>query len=300
MNLTQAYYEQKFEIAFRSANGEQFQTLFERLMGTAYKADFMACRPWGNRGDRKNDGFLKSERCLFQVYAPNEMTETRAIIKINEDFEGALEHWSKHFDKWVFAHNAVHGLPPHVLKVLLDFEKAHTGITLEPWGLEEFREIFRKIDLVDLQSWFGSAPTEETKAALGYPDLKIVLESLSQQNSPSASEIRDVPMGKIQANALSESVATLLKAGMSKTPLVEGFFAQWHDETLGEKMAEAFKSKYLKLRENFLPNDIFAELQTWAAGDTRKSPEHEVAVLAVIAYFFESCDIFEAPKGSGL
>ena len=38
----------------------------------------MACRPWGDRGDRKNDGFLKSERRL-QVYAPNEMSEAKAI-----------------------------------------------------------------------------------------------------------------------------------------------------------------------------------------------------------------------------
>ncbi len=42
-------------------------------------------------------------------------------------------------------------------------------------------------------------------------------------------------MGKIEANALSESVATLLKAGMVKAPLVESFFTQWHDETFGER-----------------------------------------------------------------
>jgi len=75
MNLQQAYYELKFENAFHQAKGNAFQELFEKLMGLAYKADFMACRPWGNRGDRKNDGFLKSERRLFQVYAPNEMNE---------------------------------------------------------------------------------------------------------------------------------------------------------------------------------------------------------------------------------
>lgn len=71
MNLQDAYYEARFENAFLRAKGDEFQTFFERLMGLAYKADFMACRPWGNQGDRKNDGFLKSERRLFQVYAPN-------------------------------------------------------------------------------------------------------------------------------------------------------------------------------------------------------------------------------------
>ena len=88
MNLQRAFYEQKFEIAFLRAKGDAFQDLFEKLMGLAYKADFMPCRPWGNRGDRKNDGFLKSERRLFQVYAPNEMKETQPISKIQEDFKG--------------------------------------------------------------------------------------------------------------------------------------------------------------------------------------------------------------------
>ena len=62
------------------------------------------------------------------------MTEAKAIAKIQEDFDGAKVHWGEHFDKWVFAHNAVDGLPPHVHKVLLDFEAQNSGIAVEPWG----------------------------------------------------------------------------------------------------------------------------------------------------------------------
>lgn len=300
MNLQQAYYELRFEVAFRSAKGDAFQTFFEKLMGLAYKADFMACRPWGNRGDRKNDGFLKSERRLFQVYAPNEMSEAKAIQKILEDFEGAKAHWGEHFDKWVFAHNAVDGLPPHVQTALLDFEKANPGITLEPWGLEEFRLVFRRLSLIDLESWFGAAPSDETKANLVFSDLQLVLETIADRAVPTSQNVKDVPMGKIEANALSESVATLLKAGMAKAPLVESFFRQWHDEALGERIAESFKARYLELRSTFRPNDLFAEIQAWAGGDGRGSPEHELAVLTVIAYYFERCDIFEEPRKPAL
>jgi hypothetical protein len=296
MNLTQAYYESRFENLFRAAKGNEFQTLFERLMGLAYKADFMACRPWGNDGDRKNDGFLKSERRLFQVYAPNEMEATKAIAKITEDFEGAKVHWGTHFDKWVFAHNAIDGLPPHVQTLLLDFEKANNGITLEPWSLEEFRLIFRKLTTDDLIPWLGAAPSDETKASLGFGDLRLVLEALGMRPVPTDAPVRDVPMGKIEANALSASIATLIKGGMSKAPLVEKFFAQWHDETLGERIAEAFRTEYLRLRALHVPNVIFSELQAWAGGRGRGTPEHEMAVLAVIAYYFERCDIYEAPK----
>jgi hypothetical protein len=296
MNITQAYYMQCFEILFLRAKGDEFQTFFERLMGLAYKADFMACRPWGNVGDRKNDGFLKSERRLFQVYAPNEMTAKEAIAKITEDFEGAKVHWGTHFDKWVFAHNAIDGLPPHVLTLLLDLEKANPGITLEPWSLEEFRLIFRKLTSDDLIPWLGAAPSDETKASLGFSDLRPVLETLGSRPAPSDAAVRDVPMGKIEANALSESIAILIKGGMSKAPLVEKFFAQWHDETLGERIAEAFRAEYQRLRSLHTPNRIFGELQAWAGGRDRGTPEHEMAVLTVIAYYFERCDIYEPPK----
>ncbi len=296
MNLQQAYYEQKFENAFLRAKGDAFQDFFETLMGFAYKADFIACRPWGNRGDRKNDGFLKSERRLFQVYAPNEMTEAKAILKIQEDFEGAKTYWGNHFDKWVFAHNAVAGLPPHVHKVLLDFEQANPGITLEPWCLEEFRVVFRRLSSDDLVVWFGAAPTAETKVKLGFRELQVVLEHLSGQSAALGQPVKDVPRGKIEANALSDSVATLLREGMTKAPLVTRFFEQWHDPMLGERIAKSFRAKYESLRENFTPNLIFAELQSWSGGENRGIPEHELAVLTVMAYYFERCDIFEEPR----
>ncbi|VFM98878.1 MAG: hypothetical protein BECKG1743D_GA0114223_103735 [Candidatus Kentron sp. G] len=179
MNLQNAYYEQKFENLFLRAKGYEFQTFFERLMGLAYKADFMACRPWGGEGDRKNDGFLKSERCLFQVYAPNEMEAKKATAKITEDFEGAKLYWEKHFNKWCFVHNAVDGLPPHVHELLLGFERDNPDIELEPWGLEELREVFRRVCSEDRLSWLGPAPDKGTRAGLGFQNIQIVLESLA-------------------------------------------------------------------------------------------------------------------------
>lgn len=296
MNVSQAFYELRFENAFLRAKGEAFQQFFERLMGLAFKADFMACRPWGNRGDRKNDGFLKSERRLYQVYAPTEMTEAKAIAKISDDFEGAKTHWGTHFDKWTFVHNAEGGLPPHVHMVLLDFERDNPGIVLEPWGLEELRQIFRRISIEDMASWFGPAPTEGTKAQLGFKDVQVVLETLAGQSAPPNQSVKDVPRGKIEANALSESVAVLLKAGMSKAPMVEAFFDRWHDVTLGERIATSFRAQYEALRNMHSPNRIFEELQIWAGGADRGTPEHEIAVLTVMAYFFERCDIFEEPR----
>jgi hypothetical protein len=137
------------------AKGDAFQTFFEELMGRAFKADFMPCRPWGKTGDRKNDGFLKSQRRLFQVYAPDDMTAAQANKKIAEDFAGALKHWHVHFDQWTFVHNAHDGLPPHVLELLLETGRANPGVKIEPWSLQEMLVIFRRLERADLESWFG-------------------------------------------------------------------------------------------------------------------------------------------------
>ena len=297
MNLEQAFYELRFENAFLRSKGDAFQTFFEKLMGMAYRADFMACRPWGRIGDKKNDGFLKSERRLFQVYAPNEMEASKAIAKITEDFKGAKEHWRKHFDKWSFVHNASDGLPPHVQELLLEFEHANPGIKLDTWCLEELRIIFRALSTEDKQSWFGPVPTEETKANLGFTDLQVVLENISTDQTPESVIVKDVPAGKLEANALSESIASVLRQGMIKASLVQNFFDQWHDPLLGERLAKTFKDRYLALRElGLTPNQIFREIQSWAGGDQRGAPEHELAVLTVIAYYFERCDIYEEPR----
>jgi hypothetical protein len=300
MELQDAYFEQRFENAFLRAKGEEFQTFFERLMGLAYKADFMACRPWGSAGDRKNDGFLRSQRCLFQVYAPNEMTASKAKAKITEDFEGATEYWGTLFDRWVFVHNATDGLPYHIHDLLLDFEKKCPGRRLEAWGLEELRLIFRELSVEDKISWFGIVPTGETRARLGFEELRVVLEGIGTIPAPIETEVRDVPMGKIEANALSGSTRRLLVEGMVKAPMVEAFFADYYDETLGERLAEAFKAEYRRLRNTCTPSAVFRELQAWAGGDRRGTPEHELAVITVMAYFFERCDVFEEPRRSVL
>ena len=295
--LEKAYYEAKFESAFLKMKGNAFQTFFDELMGRAYKNDYMPCRPWGNRGDRKNDGFLKSESRLFQVYAPNEMAEKKAIDKVDEDFNGAKDFWGEHFDKWAFVHNAYDGIPPHVQKKMLDLEKANPGIKLDTWGFEELREIFRQLKRQDLESWFGYAPNRETKIKMGFEDIRVVLETISSRKPDSEISAKQVPPKKIEANQLSDGIAALIKEAMTKTSLVDDFFSKWHNPTFGERIAAAFREQYETIRNNLTPNEIFYELQTWVGGSERGTAEHEMAVLTVIAYYFESCDIFEEPQG---
>lgn len=295
--IQQLNYEKDFRIAFLESKGDGFQRLFEKLMSKAHPNDFMACRPWGNVGDRKNDGYLPSARTLFQSYAPNELTAVEAIKKINEDFEGAKEHWEKYFDEWTFVHNAPDGrLGPRIIEVLAKLGQENPKIKIGHYGYEEMLAKFRELSLQDLESWFGPSLTMEANVNLGYSDLMAVLTHISVAPAPAASEVKDVSHGKIEANLLSQAVADFLKIGMQKSPLVMKFFDDWKNPVYGEQIASAFKNEYVALRDatpQLHPDEIFGRLEAWAGGMVNTTPTHKAAVLAVMAYLFDKCEIFE-------
>lgn len=295
--IQQLNYEKDFRIAFLESKGDGFQRLFERLMSKVHPNDFMACRPWGNVGDRKNDGYLPSARILFQSYAPNDLSATEAIKKINEDFEGAKDYWEKYFDEWTFVHNAPDGrLGPHIIEALTRLGQENPRIKIGHCGYEEMLAKFRQLSLLDLESWFGPSLTMEANVNLGYGDLVAVLTHISITPVPTTSEVKDVSRGKIEANFLSQPVADFLKIGMQKSPLVAQFFNNWRNPTYGEQIALAFKNEYVALRDTaprFHPDEIFGRLEAWAGGTANSTPTHKAAVLAVMAYLFDECEIFE-------
>nr|WP_212810520.1 ABC-three component system protein [Pseudomonas sp. Ost2] len=268
--IQQLNYEKDFRIAFLESKGDGFQRLFEKLMSKAHPNDFMACRPWGNVGDRKNDGYLPSARILFQSYAPNDMSASEAIKKINEDFEGARDYWEKYFGEWTFVHNAPDGrLGPHIIEALARLGHENPHVKIGHCGYDEMLAKFRQLSLLDLESWFGPSLTMEANVNLGYGDLVAVLTHICITPVPTTSEVKDVSRGKIEANLLSQPVADFLKIGMQKSPLVAQFFNNWSNPTYGEQIALAFKNEYVAMRDRtprLHPDEIFGRLEAWAGG----------------------------------
>lgn len=295
--VRQLIYEKDFKILFLESNGDAFQHLFETLMSKRYPGDFEPCKPWGNQGDEKNDGYLPSARTLFQVYAPEQVVSARAVAKINADFAGALEHWAKYFDRWVFVHNQ-RALPPDVIKALADLRAANPHLTIEHWGYEALLKVFRELALADLESWFGVAYSNEDRSQVGYADLKAVVEHVKFASASPSVAPKPVPMGKIEFNQLSPEVAGVIKLAMEKVRLVEGFFAGWRDPLFAARIAVAFKARYVELRAvepAMHPDLIWGELEDWAGYNATRHPREKAAIHAVLAWLFGNCDIFEEP-----
>lgn len=112
-----------FHLQIYEADGQRFEDLFLKVMN--YKSrDFQAVKPYGNIGDRKNDGWIESENTYFQVYAPTDITKSinDAVSKLRVDFEGLYFHWNSlcKIKKFYFVLNDKYkGSPPQLQQEIL-------------------------------------------------------------------------------------------------------------------------------------------------------------------------------------
>jgi hypothetical protein len=296
------WYNLKFRNAVLEKDGDEYQGFFSDIMEKCYPGDFQRIRPWGNVGDEKNDGYWRSNHTVFQVYAPNEMKAADAIAKIEEDFYGALEHWAEWMDSWVFVHNSRKGLGPGIEKKLLELDAAHSTVKICWWGPEELRKHAFALNEPELALLLGGfAPTGNHIINIRYEHVQEVLKNIAQQEPPLSQDIRPVPPDKLQHNRLSESVQQLLAVGMWKTDLVKNFFQDHFNPLYEAQIAAAFSQEYKKLRElEPEPDMIFQKLQHFTGGQDTGTPIYSAAVLAVLAYFFEQCDVFERPPAGAI
>jgi hypothetical protein len=295
--VERAFRELQFEIAFLKTKGSEFQDWFATIMEKRYPEDFIRVRPWGREGDRKNDGYVRSKRWLFQVYAPNEISATATLAKIDEDYNGALPYWEDHFDTWIFMHNSKDGLGPDVVARLLELDEAGPP-AVRSWGFEELRRVVFELAPEELASLFGPVPGRRDMVNLVLDSLSPVLDQVAAMEPNPEPDLRPPPADKIDRNMLSEHVAVLLKAGMSRVDLVRKSFRLQPEKR--DEVAESFRRRYEKVRgDGSSPDEIFADLQRHAAGDGVLSPSRQGAVLAVLAFLFEECDIFEQEVADG-
>lgn len=294
MDDTQRFaYGLKFENAFLRERGKAFETLFARIIAHAFPGDFQPVRPYGPKGDLKCDGFRASDGTVFQCYAPDAMNLKPLLAKVDEDFAGALVHWTTSMLRWEFVHNDSRGLPAEAVKKLAELNAAHQNVALAVCGEAELRLVAMSLALHQLEDIFGAVPSGRVLEKLDFETLRPVLLAIQRQEPDADPSLVAPSAAKLERNALSPDAAGLLRQGRRREQLVEAFFAGWPDPDLGEEIAEAFRVRYQALKAVGLsPDDIFSELQAFAGGMTGE-PARQGAVLAVLSYFFERCDIFE-------
>jgi len=108
-----------FENRILKSDKQAFEDLFTEIMN--YKEDdFRSIKPWGNIGDRKNDGYIKSKGIFYQVYAPENIENSypSLIKKIKTDFDGLIKQWNNIQEFYFVLNDKYKGVNPDSEKLL--------------------------------------------------------------------------------------------------------------------------------------------------------------------------------------
>lgn len=306
-----------FKLRVHESNGNAFEDLFCDVMRASNK-DFKKVKPQGRIGDRKNDGFIQSEGKYFQVYSPQSPTgnPTLATSKIEKDLAGLIQYWGsqhnyeiKHF-YFVF-NDKYHGAYPEIYTTVNSLKNEYKLEVCDVFLSSELEDVFMGLSEDSIASICGYYPKSED---IGFIDNSIVAEvvgyvsenyiglSDSQTNEPPDFD------SKIHFNKLGKSIAMHLNIGAYQVGYVEDYFRtnstfsrqqsrdslnKMYSHYLNADNGDAAVATGLSESDIVFKNMVDEILP--ANLSNMQSRDYERNVIAVLAFFFEACDIFEEP-----
>jgi len=279
-------------------HGDAFEDFFHRLMSARY-SDFVQVRTHGNIGDLGADGLRLHNGRLYACYAPEVFDATKAGGKFANDLAKAIRKRSGEFGTFVFVYNDARGLHPEVSRLLAQARVEHSRLEFEPMGPQHLlRKLFELVrhEIEDLLR----APilVEEVVYGVGLEDLTPLLQHLMEHRRRADGQAapREVSALKMDYNRLGEDDRTMLRIGMRHTHLIEQYYQGIADVTERDEVAADFNAYYGQIADEYDESEqVLAELRKYVAGNQRGTSATEIAWWVVVAYFFETCDIFREP-----
>jgi hypothetical protein len=289
----------EFNNQFRSHFGDAFQEWCLNLLRHMYPSgDVHGVRL--TQGDGKIDALILSEQTAFQCYGPQTFQPSKAAAKITGDFEGAHKFLEGRLQKWIFVHNHQTGsLDKECLKALNDLVSQCLGrnesIEILAWGIEELWAALEKnVSLRSLQELFGSPdPIHVT-----YACLESLLLTLERADYPEdAAAISQPAVNKLDFNALGPAYRREIREGRAGSGVMEEYLASraTSEPEFAERLAQRFRDRYKTLRDRpgLTSDDVYEGLRLDAGWKASPDAPREFATRVILAYFFDSCDIFE-------
>lgn len=287
------------ELELRRRSGVAFQDFFASAMSAAHGDGYVKVRPWGRKGDKGCDGYLRDNGRVYQCYGALNAGSWRAnylASKMKEDFALAKSNLASIMKGWAMVHNLVDGLPVEAVQALDDLARANPEIEFSFFGPESFRQMVDGLPGEKIDQLLGPIPGTHQVNNLQPTELRDMLARLAERASTDAvwTPLKPVPHEKLVFNQVPPAWASLLVSGYQNTRLVEEYLRAHPDPLLGERIAQWFNTKYLLLRAQKLPaGAILSHLLELATDHGQVPAERQVVGQAVIAYLFERCDIFE-------
>jgi hypothetical protein len=101
-----------FKNKIYEADGQKFEDIFTAIMRYT-EPEFQQIKPYGNVGDKKNDGYIKSKGIYFQVYGPEDIGKSISYAKgkLKKDFAGLLQKWKPINEFYFVINDKYKGIP---------------------------------------------------------------------------------------------------------------------------------------------------------------------------------------------
>lgn len=287
-------------LKLRQSSGDHFQDFFSIVMEKIHGSDFVRVRPFGAKGDKGCDGYLKSTGQVFQCYGAINGDKSKVgylIEKMGTDFSKAKVSLSGIMKEWYMVHNLVDGLPIDAVQELNAIEAANPNLTFGFIGLEGLESRIYALTYDQKSELLGPAATNQDSQNLQVEELKSLIDGVMQiaeKEGTILEDIEPVPVDKLQANKLPYYCKALISSGWQNAHIVTSYLNSHHDPLRGEKIAKLFRDRYQYLKAQKLnPDSIMVGLYEYVTGIGSVHPERQVAAQALLAHLFESCDIFE-------
>lgn len=307
MNRSEKYIARiMFQLKIHTSDGQSYENLFSRVM-VKHNPNFKMIKPYGNVGDRKNDGFDKTTGVYYQVYAPENISKPKTIVdavkKVRIDFLGLKKQWHilcpiREF--YYVVNDKYKGLPPDVEQEILVLGSEHPDVACDTFSSNSLEGIFMGLVEDDIIDIVGIPPNEEI-SFLDYDVLNKAVDHLMHSESDlSLDNFVENPNfeSKIIFNELSSVCSNLLNVASYQIGDLEAYFANTGDFVKNE-LKMRFKGLYKQSKEiiNEKEKDFADKRFMYILNNASPNGKKAVrdAVLVLMAFYFEACDIFEKP-----
>ena len=162
--------------------------------------------------------------------------------------------------------------------------------------MRHFRDLLGKQDSQAVEALLKSPLPMQHAVSVGLQEMEELLADLSalRIDDISPSKIESVSVHKLRSSELTEESQAELRDGMRHSAMISDYYRRRIDITERDDVAARFHAEYLAaVGDGLDPEDVLLRLREFLAGNRMPSAPKYRAQTAVLAYFFESCDIFE-------
>jgi hypothetical protein len=289
------------ELKLRKSQGDAFQDFFCTMMLKVHGDDFVRVRAFGRLGDKGCDGYLRSIGEVFQCYGAldggSNGKVAYLISKMGDDYAKANKAISALMKAWHMVHNFVDGLPIEAVEKLKELQNGDQERKFGFVSIEGFEERIFSLSTEKIEELLGVAATSEDAHNLQPAELRDLVAAVAAAGEAvkfNVDPIKPVPAEKLVFNELPGHWHSLVAGGWQNAHYVSAYLNRHHDPLIGEKIAQIFRDRYQYLKtQNLQPGAIMSALYEMVTGIGNVTPSRQVAAQALLAFLFESCDIFE-------